>query len=78
MSGIIDMWSSEVKKMSNDMKGHINGSSPCEPDSLKSNQVSQNWSWTEALLNRVNSPPPLAFPVYSEASVAMLLDCFSP
>ncbi|KAI3753217.1 hypothetical protein L2E82_25263 [Cichorium intybus] len=66
----IDMWTSEVKKMKND-KGHTNGSNPCEPDSPTSNQVIQHWSWSEALLKRVNSPP-LAFPVYSESSISML------
>ncbi|KAI3753218.1 hypothetical protein L2E82_25264 [Cichorium intybus] len=76
LSGLIDMWTSEVKKMRND-KGHTNGSNPCEPDSPKTNQVIQHWAWSEALLKRVNSPP-LAFPVYSEASVSMLVECFSP
>ncbi|KAI3509547.1 hypothetical protein L1887_24911 [Cichorium endivia] len=76
MSGLIDMWTSEVKKMLSN-KVHTNGSSPCEPESLKSNQVIQHWGWSEALLKRVNSPP-LAFPVYSESSVSMLVECFSP
>ncbi|KAI3509548.1 hypothetical protein L1887_24913 [Cichorium endivia] len=73
MSGLIDMWTSEVKKMRND----TNGLNPCEPDSPKSNQVIHHWSWSEALLKRVNSPP-LAFPVCSEASISMLVECFSP
>ncbi|MFS7933394.1 hypothetical protein Hanom_Chr04g00379251 [Helianthus anomalus] len=75
MSGLIDIWTSEIKKLHSDNKtDDTHGSNPSKPESA--NQVRQYSIWSQALLNRVNSVP-LSFPTCSEASVAMLIDSFS-
>ncbi|PWA88689.1 hypothetical protein CTI12_AA117750 [Artemisia annua] len=75
MSGLIDMWTSEANKLRNNNNNNnqvrgSDGSSPSEPQS--SNSIG-----SQALLKRANSPRSV-FATYSEASVSMLVDYFSP
>nr|GEX69796.1 hypothetical protein [Tanacetum cinerariifolium] len=79
MSGLIDMWTSEANKLRNNNKGQGKGQdqtrgsdslSPSEPQSA--NKVA-----SPALLKRANSPWSVVTS-YSEASVSMLVEYFSP
>ncbi|KAI3809818.1 hypothetical protein L1987_19418 [Smallanthus sonchifolius] len=65
MSGLIDIWTSELKKLRGDNKGPTHSSSPSEP--VSPNQANHHSIWSHPLLRRLNSPS-LAFPVSSDAS----------
>ncbi|PWA76235.1 hypothetical protein CTI12_AA237410 [Artemisia annua] len=63
----------EANKMRTN-KGQGQASSPSELE--LANNVKNYYSvWSKALLKRINSQP---FTSYSEASISMLVDCFSP
>ncbi|KAK9291933.1 hypothetical protein L1049_019885 [Liquidambar formosana] len=81
MSGIVDMWTSEVARLRE--KGRTIFSSGSSPSTLESSQQQVVRAEKESLtrsfpgltrLTGVNSPVLL----YSEASVNMLVECFSP
>lgn len=81
MSGLIDIWTIEANKIRTNKgqgqgqgHGQGQGSSPYELE-LANNVKSYYSVWSKALLKRINSQP---FMSYSEASISMLVDCFSP
>ncbi|KAK1423854.1 hypothetical protein QVD17_19163 [Tagetes erecta] len=71
MSGLIDIWTSELKKLHNNInKAQTHGSNPSDPESPTQYSI-----WSQALIKRVNSVSS-QFPAaasFSEASVS-----FSP
>ncbi|KAI3769825.1 hypothetical protein L6452_00938 [Arctium lappa] len=82
MSGLIDMWTSEVKKLRNNNGTETqtpHGSTPSQPESPNHHQLSGSGWWSLLMKKRVNSPPSTFFPAAaSEASLSMFVDCFSP
>ncbi|GFS39987.1 hypothetical protein Acr_00g0065990 [Actinidia rufa] len=77
MSGLVDVWTSEVAKMRNETRtASPSGSSPATPESTQVVQAQENGSTTliTSVLTKLNS----RLSKHSEASLSMLVECFSP
>ncbi|KAJ4845106.1 hypothetical protein Tsubulata_030336 [Turnera subulata] len=80
MSGLVDMWTSELTKLrsKSEASGSSSDSTSTTTKVVQAEEVSAG-SWTKSLPTFVRSmrmnPPPLR---YSEASLSMLVECFSP
>ncbi|GMP38107.1 hypothetical protein CsSME_00009490 [Camellia sinensis var. sinensis] len=77
MPGLVDKWTSELAKLRNKKDRTIfeAGSSPTTPESSQMAQAHEKSS-----INLASVMPKLNLPLltYSEASVSMLVECFSP
>ncbi|KAI7979817.1 hypothetical protein LOK49_Contig239G00010 [Camellia lanceoleosa] len=77
MPGLVDKWTSELAKLRNKKDRTIfeAGSSPTTPESSQMVQAQEKSSTNFAsVMPKLNLP----FLTYSEASVSMLVECFSP
>ncbi|KAK3195609.1 hypothetical protein Dsin_026919 [Dipteronia sinensis] len=84
MSGIVDTWTNEVAKLrEKGEKGQTIGSSPGSDQSRQVGGITKEGNVLSGKLSSLiqemkDKSPVLLFLPYSEASVSMLVDCFSP